>query len=128
MAIADGGSTGHAVCLVTGANRGIGREVCRQLARLGHTVVLTARAPGAAEAAARRVEAEAGRGTDKSAGVGKDADAGKLIPLRLDVADDDSVAEAATRLGELTGGRLDVLVNNAAIGYDSGRLASRADL
>ncbi|MFD1046548.1 SDR family NAD(P)-dependent oxidoreductase, partial [Kibdelosporangium lantanae] len=29
--------------LVTGANRGIGREVCRQLAALGHTVLLTAR-------------------------------------------------------------------------------------
>ncbi|HMI23984.1 MAG TPA: SDR family NAD(P)-dependent oxidoreductase, partial [Streptosporangiaceae bacterium] len=31
------------VSLVTGGNRGIGREVCRQLAERGHTVVLTAR-------------------------------------------------------------------------------------
>jgi NAD(P)-dependent dehydrogenase (short-subunit alcohol dehydrogenase family) len=30
------------ISLVTGANRGIGREVCRQLAALGHTVIATA--------------------------------------------------------------------------------------
>ena len=39
------------ISLVTGANRGIGREVCRQLAELGHTVILTTRDPAAAEAA-----------------------------------------------------------------------------
>ncbi len=33
------------VSLVTGGNRGIGREVCRQLAGRGHAVVLTARSP-----------------------------------------------------------------------------------
>ncbi len=42
---------GH-VALVTGANRGIGREVRRQLAALGYTVVLTARHPAKAAAAA----------------------------------------------------------------------------
>ena len=40
------------VSLVTGGNRGIGREVCRQLAGRGHAVVLTARS--AAAAAPRR--------------------------------------------------------------------------
>jgi NAD(P)-dependent dehydrogenase (short-subunit alcohol dehydrogenase family) len=43
---------------VTGANRGIGREVCRQLAELGHTVILTARDPAAATEAAQAVRAE----------------------------------------------------------------------
>jgi NAD(P)-dependent dehydrogenase (short-subunit alcohol dehydrogenase family) len=33
------------ISLVTGSNRGIGREVCRQLAELGHTVILTAATP-----------------------------------------------------------------------------------
>ena len=112
MAMSGRGSGSPAVCLVTGANRGIGREVCRQLAQLGHTVVLTARALGAAQEAARRI----------------DAGSGKVLALRLDVTDAESVAVAAGELGELTGGRLDVLVNNAAIGYDPGRRASSADL
>jgi NAD(P)-dependent dehydrogenase (short-subunit alcohol dehydrogenase family) len=41
------------ISLVTGGNRGIGREVCRQLAERGHTVLLTARSGAAAAAAAR---------------------------------------------------------------------------
>jgi NAD(P)-dependent dehydrogenase (short-subunit alcohol dehydrogenase family) len=46
------------VSLVTGGNRGIGREVGRQLAERGHTVVLTARSAEAAATAARAVHAE----------------------------------------------------------------------
>ena len=46
------------ITLVTGGNRGIGREVCRQLAGRGQTVVLTARSAGAAAAAARATGAE----------------------------------------------------------------------
>ena len=41
------------ITLVTGGNRGIGREVCRQLAGRGHNVVLTARSAEAAATAAR---------------------------------------------------------------------------
>src|SRR5580658_2905362 len=83
------------ICLVTGGNRGIGREVCRQLAQRGHTVILTARESEAAAAAAQAVRAE---------------------PLQLDVTDQASVAAAARHVSERHG-RLDVLVNNAAISY-----------
>ncbi|HME64798.1 MAG TPA: SDR family oxidoreductase [Streptosporangiaceae bacterium] len=94
------------ISLVTGANRGIGREVCRQLAELGHTVILTARAPGAAGAAAQAVRAE---------------------PMRLDVTDRASVADAADWTRQRYG-KLDVLVNNAAITYDTWQRAVTADL
>jgi NAD(P)-dependent dehydrogenase (short-subunit alcohol dehydrogenase family) len=94
------------ISLVTGANRGIGREVCRQLAELGHTVILTARAPGVAGAAAQAVRAE---------------------PMRLDVTDRASVADAADWTRQRYG-KLDVLVNNAAITYDTWQRAVTADL
>jgi NAD(P)-dependent dehydrogenase (short-subunit alcohol dehydrogenase family) len=94
------------VALVTGGNRGIGREVCRQLAGRGHAVVLTARSADAAAAAAVAAGAE---------------------PLRLDVTDRASVAAAARWVGERHG-KLDVLVNNAAISYDTWQRAITADL
>ncbi len=87
------------VALVTGANRGIGLEVCRQLAARGFHVVLTARDPARAEAAA---------GTIRAAGTGS------VIPAQLDVTDAGSIRALA---GELSGRMLtvDVLVNNAGI-------------
>ncbi|MFG1706644.1 SDR family oxidoreductase [Nonomuraea sp. M3C6] len=91
------------IVLVTGGNRGIGREVCRQLAALGHTVLLTARSP---EAAAKELGVES---------------------LRLDVTSGDDIAGVAAAVSERYG-RLDVLVNNAAIAYDSWQRASSADL
>jgi NAD(P)-dependent dehydrogenase (short-subunit alcohol dehydrogenase family) len=94
------------VSLVTGGNRGIGREVARQLAERGHTVVLTARSADAAASAAHAVHAE---------------------PLPLDVTDPASVA-AAARWTEDRYGKLDVLVNNAAITYDTWQQAAGADL
>jgi NAD(P)-dependent dehydrogenase (short-subunit alcohol dehydrogenase family) len=94
------------ISLVTGANRGIGREVCRQLAELGHTVILTARDAGAAAEAARAVDAEA---------------------RQLDVTHPASVARAA-RWTQDRYGKLDVLVNNAAITYDTWQRAVTADL
>jgi NAD(P)-dependent dehydrogenase (short-subunit alcohol dehydrogenase family) len=97
------------ISLVTGGNRGIGREVCRQLTALGHTVLLTARAPDAADQAARAVGA-----------VGAE-------PLRLDVADPASIADAKRNVQERYG-KLDVLVNNAAITYDTWQRAVTADL
>ncbi len=97
----------NTVSLVTGANRGIGREVCRQLAARGHTVLLTARDGSAAQATASGIA-----GT---------------VPLPLDVTDAASVAAAAREVAERFG-KLDVLVNNAAISYDTWQRAISADL
>jgi NAD(P)-dependent dehydrogenase (short-subunit alcohol dehydrogenase family) len=94
------------VSLVTGGNRGIGREVCRQLAARGHTVILTARSAEAAEEAAQPIGAD---------------------PLQLNVTDGGSVA-AAMREVEARYGHLDVLVNNAAISYDTWQRAASANL
>jgi NAD(P)-dependent dehydrogenase (short-subunit alcohol dehydrogenase family) len=88
------------VALVTGANRGIGREVARQLAQGGYEVIVTARDGAKATAAASEIEARTGR---------------EARPLTLDVADPDSVAAAAASVRQ-DPGRLDVLVNNAGIG------------
>jgi NAD(P)-dependent dehydrogenase (short-subunit alcohol dehydrogenase family) len=81
------------IALVTGANKGIGREIVAQLAARGMTVLLAGRNPELVEPAA--------------------ADLG-VRPVILDVTDDASVA-AAAKLVETDYGRLDVLVNNAGI-------------
>jgi NAD(P)-dependent dehydrogenase (short-subunit alcohol dehydrogenase family) len=99
------------VALVTGAYRGIGLEVSRQLARLGFKTILTARDPRKGEAAA---EALRGQGLD-------------VVSARLDVTDQQSVDAARGFVAERFG-RLDVLVNNAAILYDSWQRAVSADL
>ncbi|MET0624974.1 MAG: SDR family oxidoreductase [Pyrinomonadaceae bacterium] len=99
------------VALVTGAYRGIGLEVARQLAGRGYTVVLTARDLSKAETAASALSEQ---GLD-------------VVPARLDVTDDGSV-EAARRFVEERFGRLDVLVNNAAVLYDSWQRVAEADL
>jgi NAD(P)-dependent dehydrogenase (short-subunit alcohol dehydrogenase family) len=94
------------ISLVTGGNRGIGREVCRQLSQLGHTVILTARDQDAAAEAAKDVGA---------------------YSLRLDVTDAISVNDVVRYVADRYG-RLDVLVNNAAITYDTWQRATSADL
>src|SRR5262249_15041964 len=83
--------------LVTGANRGIGHEVCRQLARRGYRVILTARDQARADAAAARLRAN-----------------GDVTPAVLDVSDARSSRALATDL-ERRGLHVDVLVNNAAV-------------
>jgi len=92
------------VALVTGANRGIGREVARQLAARGYEVLLSARDGDKASAAARELAESTGA---------------SVRPLTLDVADPRSIAAAADQVGAEPG-RLDVLVNNAGIGSDFG--------
>jgi NAD(P)-dependent dehydrogenase (short-subunit alcohol dehydrogenase family) len=78
--------------LITGANKGLGREVARRLLADGHDVWLAARDPDRGREAA---EALGGR------------------PLALDATDDESVAAAAAQV--TAAGGLDVLVNNAGI-------------
>jgi NAD(P)-dependent dehydrogenase (short-subunit alcohol dehydrogenase family) len=89
--------------LVTGANRGIGREVARQLADRGFTVLLTARDEGKAREAAKELG----------------ADGADVRPLALDVSDPQSIESAAAQVAQ-DPGELDVLVNNAGIGSDFG--------
>jgi NAD(P)-dependent dehydrogenase (short-subunit alcohol dehydrogenase family) len=84
--------------LVTGANKGIGREVARRLAELDMTVLVGARSRERGEAA---VEGLRKNGRD-------------VHLVVLDVADERSVAHAAADVAERFG-KLDVLVNNAGI-------------
>jgi NAD(P)-dependent dehydrogenase (short-subunit alcohol dehydrogenase family) len=92
------------IALVTGANRGIGREVARQLADRGYKVLLSARDREQAVAAAENVAQSTG---------------GTVTPLTLDVSSPASIEQAAEQV-TADPGRLDVLVNNAGVGLDFG--------
>ena len=83
------------VILVTGANRGIGKEICKQMSALNWQVVVAARNPEAAKQVCDQLGHEA-------------------FPVKLDVSDEESVKVAAEIVGDKFG-KLDVLVNNAAI-------------
>ena len=98
------------IALVTGANRGIGLEVCRQLAQLGYTVLLGSRDLAKGEQAAAQLSGNL-----------------SILPRQLDVADGDSIERLRGQV-ETEFGRLDVLVNNAAIHYDTWQRALNADL
>jgi NAD(P)-dependent dehydrogenase (short-subunit alcohol dehydrogenase family) len=100
------------VALVTGANRGLGLEISRQLADRDITVLLTARSEHAAKRAAQSLWDE---GLDT------------VAPRGLDVTSDASVQRLADLVkGEF--GVLDVLVNNAGVYLDGGGAALDADL
>src|SRR5205085_1772436 len=99
------------VALVTGANRGIGLGVTRQLAGQGFSVILGARELSKGKDAARPMI----------------ADGLKVIPRRLDVAEQKSINELKSWVANQFG-KLDALVNNAAILYDSWQQAANADL
>ncbi|ADB30880.1 short-chain dehydrogenase/reductase SDR [Kribbella flavida DSM 17836] len=86
------------IALVTGATRGIGREIARQLGQSGHQVVVGARDLGRGQATAKELVAE-----------GIDA-----VAVQLEVTDQESIQAAAEWIGQEFG-RLDVLVNNAAV-------------
>src|ERR1700704_210386 len=89
--------------LVTGANRGIGFEVVRELARLGLRVFLGARNAKAGRAAAEKLRSE-----------------GNVIFLEIDVSDEKSIRAAVEELSRQSD-RLDVLINNAGILLDDGK-------
>jgi len=92
------------IALVTGANKGIGFEVTRELARLGFRVFLGARNEQSGRAAAERIAAE------------------KVSFLEMDVADPASIRRAAEELS-LRANHLDALVNNAGILLDEDKSA-----
>ncbi|MEU0467606.1 SDR family oxidoreductase [Amycolatopsis sp. NPDC006131] len=94
------------IALVTGANKGIGRAVAGQLARLGMTVVVGAR--------------DLEKGAEAVAEIS--AAGGIAHPIGLDVTDQRGVSAAAEQIAERFG-RLDVLVNNAGIAGDLGAQA-----
>jgi NAD(P)-dependent dehydrogenase (short-subunit alcohol dehydrogenase family) len=90
------------VAVVTGGNRGLGLEACRQLARAGAKVVLASRDPEKGEAAASALR---GEGLDVTA-------------HPLDVTDTGSIGRLAAFI-EQQFGQLDILVNNAGMFKDS---------
>jgi len=94
---------GSGIALVTGGNKGIGFEICRQLGRAGFVILLGARNPDLGAEAAARLRREA-------------VDA---RPLALDVTSAVTIS-AATAAIESEFQRLDVLVNNAGITGRSG--------
>lgn len=99
------------ISLVTGSNRGIGLETVRQLAEQGYVAYLASRQLTAGQIAAQPL-----------------IDTGLDIrPITLDVTDLATLRAAAEQI-TAEQGRLDVLVNNAAIHYDSWERAADADL
>jgi len=104
---------GRECVVVTGGNRGIGLEACRQLARRGLRVILTGRDLGQVQAAAARLEAEGG-GPARAEG------------WALDVGDAGSTAAFAARL-QAEGTPVHALINNAGVslhGFDVDRVAA----
>ena len=93
------------IALVTGANKGIGFEVARDLARKGFHVFLGARDAEAGEAAAEKLRKEG------------EEDYGEITVLKIDVSKPDSIWRAAEEFSRKND-RLDTLVNNAGILLD----------
>lgn len=89
------------IALITGANQGIGLQIATDLAANGLTVLLASRNPDRGKAAAQTV-------------------AGDVHPIQLDVTDEASIHAAVAEV-EQRFGRLDILINNAAISRANGQ-------
>jgi NAD(P)-dependent dehydrogenase (short-subunit alcohol dehydrogenase family) len=83
------------IILVTGGNRGIGLEICRQLAKQGNTVLMASRNLTKAEEIIKKMK-------------------GEIIPLKLDITQEEDIQEAFKFISDKFG-KLDVLINNAGI-------------
>src|SRR5229473_6124148 len=93
------------IALITGANKGIGFEIARQLGAQGINVLVGTRDQTRGDEAARRLQSE---GIDASA-------------IHLDVTDQVTIDRAASFIDQ-TYGKLDILVNNAGISLREGRV------
>ena len=91
------------LALITGANKGIGLETARQLAKADVQVIIGARDAAKGAAAAAQL---------KSEGL-------KVEAITLDVSDSASIAVAVTEIGAKYG-KLDILINNAGVGLQDG--------
>jgi NAD(P)-dependent dehydrogenase (short-subunit alcohol dehydrogenase family) len=101
------------MALVTGSNRGIGYEIVKQLAMKKIEVILTSRNSASGEAAVRKLARDGVK---------------KVVAMELDVSNQVSVDNLLDKV-EKTFGRLDILVNNAAILIDKDNVtASNANL
>lgn len=90
------------IALVTGGNRGLGLETCKELAKKGLTVILTSRDEKKGQVQVKEINKE---------GL-------NVVFLRLDTDDPESIRHAVDWVTQ-TFGKLDVLVNNAAILLDA---------
>jgi NAD(P)-dependent dehydrogenase (short-subunit alcohol dehydrogenase family) len=99
------------VAVVTGASRGIGLEVCRQLAALGYLVVLGSRDQRRAEIAAKELDPEGAR----------------VVAAHVEVDNSVNIDQLAQWVRERYG-RVDAIVNNAATPPDLWGIAGTSDL
>lgn len=97
--------------LITGGNRGIGSELVRQAAAVGDSALLGARNVMQAREVATALAEEPGRV--------------EIVPL--DVAEPTSITRAARHV-ERSHGRIDALINNAAVHYDTWQRGIDADM
>jgi NAD(P)-dependent dehydrogenase (short-subunit alcohol dehydrogenase family) len=105
-------SQAKTVALITGANKGIGFEVARQLGKPGIIVLVGAREQARREAAVQQLRAEGC----------------EVVGVALDVTDQATINAAASYIAT-TYGKLDILVNNAGIALPAGRvLPSELDI